>query len=134
MRPPDPTRASRRILVVDDNEDSAESLALLIQCLGDEVRTARDGPAALDAVSRFRPSLAFLDIGLPGMSGYELARRIRALPEGRDVTLVAVTGWGQPEARERALDAGFRELVVKPMDVAVLERILGEGRKTGPDA
>jgi two-component system CheB/CheR fusion protein len=134
MRPPDPTRASHRVLVVDDNDDSAESLALLIQCLGDEVRTARDGPAALDAVSRFRPSLAFLDIGLPGMSGYELARRIRALPEGRDVTLVAVTGWGQPEARERALDAGFRELVVKPMDVAVLERILGEGRKTGPDA
>lgn len=119
--------ASRRVLVVDNNADSAESLARLIELLGNEVRTASDGPSALAAVSAFRPALAFLDIGLPEMNGYELAGRIRALPEGEKVVLIAVTGWGVAEARDRAREAGFHDLVVKPMDLSVLKRILGHG-------
>lgn len=119
---------ARRILVVDDNHDSAESLALLVELLGNEVRTAADGTAALEQVAAFEPTLAFLDIGLPGISGYELARRIRALPHGEKVFLVAVTGWDEARIGARARDAGFDELVMKPMDLGVLKRILGEPR------
>lgn len=119
-----PPEGRRRILVVDDNQDSAESLGMLIELLGNDVRTASDGLSALRIASEFRPGVAFLDIGLPGMSGYELARRLRALADRPKITLVAVTGWSDPEARARAFEAGFEDLVVKPMDIEVLKRIL----------
>lgn len=120
---------ARRVLVVDDNADSAESLGLLIRVLGNDVRTALDAPSALEALRSFVPELAFLDLGLPGMSGYELAERIRRSPEGGRMRLVALTGWSEADAGDRARDAGFDRLVVKPMDVEVLKQILGEPRE-----
>jgi len=113
-----------RVLVVDDDDDSAESLARLVQVLGHVGLTADDGPSAIESVRGFRPRIVLLDIGLPGMSGYEVARQIRELPEGQDVILVAVTGWDDAEARQRALEAGFQHHVVKPVDVQKLRKIL----------
>jgi PAS domain S-box-containing protein len=116
----------RRVLVVDDNLDAAEMLAVLLTQMGHEVRTAADGPAALVLLDGFTPELAFLDIGLPGMSGYELARRLRERADGRNLRLIAVTGWGQPDDRRRSFDAGFDEHLTKPVDpqaiIAVIER------------
>lgn len=114
----------RRILVVDDNHDSADSLARMLRVLGNEVRTAYDGAEALDLSNTFRPELAFVDIGLPGMNGYDVSRRIREQPWGRDVTLVALTGWGQEEDHRRSTEAGFDHHVVKPADFDALSRIL----------
>jgi CheY-like chemotaxis protein len=91
--------SSRRILVVDDHRDSADSLGMLLKFLGADVCIANDGLAALEALKIYRPSVVFLDIGMPGMDGYEIARQARQQPEGRDVTLVALTGWGQEEDR-----------------------------------
>jgi PAS domain S-box-containing protein len=108
--------ASRlRVLVVDDNEDGAELLAMSIERDGHNVRTAGSGEAALELLREFRPEIAFVDIGLPGISGHELARRMRAMPELR-VVLVAVTGWGQREDRDRSRAAGFDEHLTKPVD------------------
>jgi signal transduction histidine kinase len=112
-----------RVLIVDDNADSAESLAMLLAVRGHEVRTAPDGPAALDAAEEFRPEAVILDIGLPGMDGYEVARRLR----GRGLAnafLVAVTGYGADEDRLRAEEAGFDAHLVKPADPDTLERLL----------
>lgn len=121
-----------RVLVVDDDDDSAESLARLVQVLGHVGLTADDGPSAIESVRGFRPRIVLLDIGLPGMSGYEVARQIRELPEGQDVILVAVTGWDDAEARQRALEAGFQHHVVKPVDVQKLRKILrGEWKSAG---
>src|SRR5262245_15654640 len=97
----------RRIVIADDNEDSAESFAMLLSFSGHEVRIAHDGAAALDTVRDFRPDVAFLDIGMPGLSGYEVAQAVRAEPWGHEVTLVAVTGWGQADDKSRARSAGF---------------------------
>jgi CheY-like chemotaxis protein len=117
----------RRILVVDDNQDSAESLAALLGFLGADVRTAADGPQALEVFTTYEPSMVFLDIGMPGMDGYEVARRIRAgFPERRTV-LVALTGWGQSEDRRRASDAGFNHHLVKPADFTALQALVALG-------
>ena len=97
----------RRILVVDDNQDSALSLAMLLKMSGNETKTAFDGQAALEAAEAFRPDIILLDIGLPKLNGYEVARKIRDLPSGKDVILVALTGWGQDEDRQKSKDAGF---------------------------
>jgi PAS domain S-box-containing protein len=105
---------SRRVLVIDDNVDAAESLALLLRVSGHEVRTAHDGPAGLEAALAFRPEVVLLDIGLPGMNGYEVARRLRAAAELREVLLVALTGYGQEEDRRRSREAGFDRHLVKP--------------------
>jgi PAS domain S-box-containing protein len=113
-----------RILVVDDNVDAAESLMMMMKILGQDVRVAFDGPTALDIATQFRPELVFLDIGMPEMDGYEVARRIRGEPLTRDARLVALTGWGQVEDREHSRRAGFDEHLVKPADPAVLERVL----------
>jgi CheY-like chemotaxis protein len=114
----------RRIVVADDNEDSAESFAMLLSFSGHEVRVAHDGEAALDALREFRPDVAFLDIGMPGMTGYEVAEAVRAEPWGHEMKLVAVTGWGQPDDRMRAQTAGFDRHLIKPIDPAEVDRLL----------
>jgi CheY-like chemotaxis protein len=115
---------ARRILVVDDNRDSAASLAMLLEFLGADVFTANDGPAALEALQTYRPAVALLDIGMPGMDGYEIARQARLHPEGRDVTLIALTGWGQEVDRRRSKEAGFDHHFVKPVDLGALQMLL----------
>ena len=117
-------KSPRRIVVADDNEDSAESFAMLLSFSGHEVRIAHDGASALSAVRDFRPDVAFLDIGMPGLSGYEVAQAVRAEPWGREVTLIAVTGWGQADDRTRARTAGFDRHLVKPIDPAEVDRLL----------
>ena len=113
-----------RILVVDDSVDHAQSLALLLRMMGHEVQTAQSGPEALEAVAVFKPEVALLDLGLPGMSGYDVARRIREQPKYRNVMLVAQTGWGQTEDRMRSMEAGFHHHLVKPVSREELEEIL----------
>ncbi len=113
-----------RILIVDDNHDSADMLAMLLQFNGHETHTAHDGLAAVMAAAKLQPDVIFLDIGLPVLNGYEAARRIREQqPEGRPV-LVALTGWGQDDDRRRSEEAGFDAHMVKPIDEAILERLL----------
>ena len=116
--------APRRILVVDDNRDTATSLAMLLQSMGHATEEAYDGTTAVEAAERFRPDLILLDIGLPGMNGYEVCRRIRAQPWGGDVVIVALTGWGQDEDRRRSRDAGFDHHVIKPVAYASLMELL----------
>ena len=101
-------KSPRRIVVADDNEDSAQSFAMLLSFSGHEVRIAHDGAAALDAVRDFRPDVAFLDIGMPGLTGYEVAEAVRAEPWGREVKLIAVTGWGQPDDSAARAQRGLR--------------------------
>jgi CheY-like chemotaxis protein/two-component sensor histidine kinase len=117
-------RAARRTLVVDDNVDSADSLATLLRVTGHEAMTAHDGLEALAAAERFRPEVVFLDIGMPRMNGYDAARHIRQQDWGRDVLLVALTGWGKDEDRRRSADAGFDAHLVKPADSNDLLRLL----------
>jgi signal transduction histidine kinase len=126
---PDPACAEegarlKRILVVDDNVDGAELLDEVFRALGHATRLAHDGPAALQVARDFRPHIAFLDIGLPVMDGYQLARRLRALPGLEDVRLVAVTGFGQEADRVRAREAGFDEHLVKPVEIDGLRRLM----------
>lgn len=117
-------RASLDVLVVDDNRDAAESLSIILELHGHRVQTAHDGPDALKLLGTFRPQLILLDLGLPGMSGYEIARRIRESPELKGVTLAALTGWGQDEDRRRTREAGFDHHLVKPASPTELEAIL----------
>jgi PAS domain S-box-containing protein len=114
----------QRILVVDDNRDSATSLGALLSLMGNEVRMAHDGLEAVEAASAFRPDLILLDIGLPKLNGYEACRRIRELPWGKGIVIIACTGWGQVEDIRRSNDAGFDRHMVKPVDPAVLEKLL----------
>ncbi len=115
---------ARRVLVVDDNRDAADSLGMLLELLGSEVRVAHEGTAALQALAAFRPEVVFLDIGMPDMDGYEVARRMRAEPAGRDATLVAVTGWGQEADRRRVREGGFDRHLIKPVAVDDLAQVL----------
>jgi CheY-like chemotaxis protein len=116
----------RRILVVDDNVDAAISLAkLLTTFYGQEVRVVHDGPSAVTAALEFRPEVALLDIGLPGLDGYELAQRLRSHPETRAALLIALTGWGQETDRRRSVEAGFDHHLVKPVDLEVLRELIG---------
>jgi len=114
---PQQTPTPRRILVVDDSEDSAASLAMLLTIMGNETRTAHDGLEAVDAAERFRPEIVLLDIGLPRLNGYDVAPRIREQPWGKDLVLVAVSGWGQAEDRRKSKDAGFDLHMVKPVNL-----------------
>jgi two-component system CheB/CheR fusion protein len=116
--------AGLRILVVDDNEDSADSLAMWLRLKGHDVRTAYGGPEALAAALEQRPELVLLDIGMPGMSGYEVARRLRANPDTRRTVLVAMTGWGQEEDRRQSREAGIDQHLVKPLEPRALEDLL----------
>jgi PAS domain S-box-containing protein len=115
---------TRRVLVVDDNLDAATSLATLLQITGHETFTAHDGPTAFEAIKKHRPDVVLLDIGLPGMNGYEVCRRVRELPWGQDVTLIALTGWGQEEDRRKSHEAGFDGHLVKPVEYAGLVALL----------
>jgi signal transduction histidine kinase/ActR/RegA family two-component response regulator len=116
--------AKHRILVVDDNKDSADSLAMLLTLQGSEVRTAYDGLEAIEAAASFKPDVILSDIGMPGLDGYQAAQRIRERLHGSKVVLVAMTGWGQEEDKRRSMAAGFDFHLVKPVDPADLERLL----------
>ena len=120
---------SWRILVVDDNKDAVDSLTMLLTLIGQTVTAARDGVEAIEAFAQFKPDVVVLDIGLPGLNGYEVARRIREADRGRHVVLVALTGWGQEEDRRRTIEAGFDHHLVKPVDFEALKALLaGIGR------
>jgi CheY-like chemotaxis protein len=114
----------RRILIADDNEDAANSLAELLRLRGHHVRTARDGEEAVQLVREFAPDIVILDLGMPNVDGFEAARRIRASEQGRRATMVALSGWGQEADRVRTQAAGFDHHLTKPADVATLEEIL----------
>jgi signal transduction histidine kinase/ActR/RegA family two-component response regulator len=115
---------SLRILAVDDNLDSAVSMAMLLQLQGHRVDTAGTGPAAIAAALALQPDVVLLDIGLPGMDGYEVAQRLREMPQTRSAVLVALTGYGQPQDRQRSHEAGFDHHLVKPVELASINRIL----------
>jgi PAS domain S-box-containing protein len=115
---------SRRILVVDDNVDSATSLGMLLKYLGADIQVAHDGPAALASIESYRPDVVLLDIGMPGMDGYEVAKRVRQRSEFDQVILIALTGWGQDEDRRRTREAGFDHHLVKPADISALQSLL----------
>jgi PAS domain S-box-containing protein len=116
--------SKRRILVVDDNRDSADSMALMLQLLGNEIRTAHDGLEAVELAEQFRPQVILMDIGMPRLSGYEATRHIREQPWGRDMTIIALTGWGQDTDRAKSREAGCDSHLVKPIDLADLEKLL----------
>jgi len=116
----------RRILVVDDNVDSADSLGQLLEMLGNEVRTAYDGEAGIAAAEAFRPAVVLCDIGMPKVNGYDAARRIRGEFWGKDMVLVALTGWGQQDDRRKSTEAGFDQHLVKPVEAAALMKLLAE--------
>jgi signal transduction histidine kinase len=120
-----PLQVRRRILVADDNSDALESLATLLELGGHEVFSAANGALALECAERHLPEVALLDIGMPKLDGYEVARRIRAQPWGRRITLVALTGWGQDSDRRRSGEAGFDSHLVKPLDLDKLTELLG---------
>jgi len=119
-----PTHRRSRVLIVDDNRDSADTLAALLEAWGHEVRTLYDGPSAIAAAAEFRPRVVLLDIGLPKMNGYEVAAHLRKSADHRSMILVAFTGYGQDEDRRRVREAGFDHHLVKPLEPAVLEKIL----------
>jgi CheY-like chemotaxis protein len=121
----------RRVLVVDDNEDQTAILGQLLKLMGHEVRLASNGKEALEAAASFLPDIALVDIGLPGMNGYEVARRLRQDPRCPDMVLVAQTGWGQDENRMRSEEAGFDHHLVKPVPPHMLEEILQSLPKKG---
>jgi PAS domain S-box-containing protein len=118
------TAVGRRILIVDDNEDGASSLSMLLKFGGHETFIAHDGREALRLADELRPDVILLDIGLPGMSGYQVCQQIRQEPWGRDIVLVAVTGWGQEDDRIRSREAGFDAHIVKPVDPDLLAKII----------
>jgi signal transduction histidine kinase/ActR/RegA family two-component response regulator len=118
----------RRMLVVDDNADGADSLGLLLEMLGADVRVVYDGHAALEALDTFQPSVVLLDVGMPDLDGYEVARRMRARG-GNQLTIIAITGWGQPDDRARSREAGFDEHLTKPPDLEQLRHLLVSSRQ-----
>lgn len=126
--------APRRMLVVDDNRDAAESLGLLLALLGAEVRIEFSGSDALEAMATFRPAVVLLDIGMPGMDGHEIARRVRSDPALREATIVALTGWGQEEDRRDSRAAGFDYHLVKPVDIDALQSLLLSLEQPSPSA
>lgn len=127
--------ANQRVLVVDDNIDAAQSLATILQFEGCDTQIAHDGEAALDLARSFLPDAVVLDIGLPQISGYEICRRMRQQPWGRDMVIIALTGWGQDEHRRRSHEAGFDHHLVKPVDPTLLsELLLAMRKRTTQDA
>jgi CheY-like chemotaxis protein len=112
------------VLVVDDNLDAAQSLAMLLKAGGHDVRTAHDGPATLEAALAYRPNVVLLDIGMPGMNGFDVAKRLRQEPALGNVVLVAMTGYGQDADRQRSQEAGFDHHLVKPALFEQVQKIL----------
>jgi CheY-like chemotaxis protein len=113
-----------RILVVDDNQDAARSLSMLLKCAGHEVQTVYDGLAAVEAAQEFQPDVVLLDIGLPKLNGHEACRRIRQLRPGSNIVVIALTGWGQDEDRQKSSDAGFDAHLVKPVEFGALVKLI----------
>jgi CheY-like chemotaxis protein len=133
LQPPQPGRGSAvpggaggraRVLVVDDDPDFNRALATLLEMVGYEVRTAHDGLKGLDSVEEFRPHCAVLDVDLPGLDGVEVARRLRRQPFGRDIVLIAMTGWARNEDRTAAMLAGFDHFLAKPVNLDELFALL----------
>jgi len=118
-----------RVLVVDDNIDAAHTLAMLVQLAGHDVRIAYDGPPALTLAQTFQPQVVLLDLNLPAMDGYEVARKLRERPETHEAVLAAVSGWGQPEDRLRSKDAGFDRHFVKPVDPNIITKLLSDSHR-----
>ena len=116
------SRSPQRILVIDDNVDITTSLRLLLQALGHDVRVAQDGPRALVIARDYQPELVFLDLGLPRMDGYEVSRQLRTLPNGPAMKIIALTGWGDAQARELSAAAGFDQHWLKPIAINELRR------------
>jgi CheY-like chemotaxis protein len=117
--------SKRRILIADDNHDALESLALLLECDGHEVRRAVNGAEAVEVAAEWRPELALLDLGMPVMDGYEAAKRMRQQPWGKDLLIVALSGWGQSADIQRSREAGFDSHLVKPASFESLAEVLG---------
>ena len=113
-----------RVMVVDDNHEAAKILAIALDMFGAEAKVCHDGPSALTLLEQFHPQLIFLDIGMPGMDGHEVARRIRAIPAHAKTRIIGLSGWGQEEVRRRSAEAGFDEHLVKPIDISGLQRLL----------
>jgi len=122
-------RGAKRVLIVDDNEDAAEMLALVLQQDGYTTAIAHDGPAAIDAAHALTPDIVILDIGLPGISGYEVAEQLRADRSLAQTALIALTGWGAPEDRRKALAAGFDVHLTKPVTAEDLHEALGRASR-----
>jgi len=117
---------SKRILIVDDSQVQAKSLGMLLELMGHKVLLAHDGPSALKLAAEVIPDVALIDVGLPGMDGYEVARRIREHPELREMILIAQTGWGRDEDRRNSIEAGFNHHLAKPIDHDLLEKLLAQ--------
>jgi PAS domain S-box-containing protein len=120
-----PHATGRRILVVDDNRDGADSLAMMLRLLGNETKTANDGVEALAEAEQFRPEVILMDVGMPRLNGLDATRRIREQPWGQAMTIIALTGWGQENDRQRSREAGCDGHLVKPVNIGELERVLG---------
>lgn len=125
-KPPGAGKAGRKVLVVDDNRDSATTLAMLLKLSAHTVEKAHDGEEALEAAQRFLPEVILLDIGLPKLNGYEVVRKLREQPWGKGMKVIALTGWGQEEDRQKSKDAGFDDHIVKPVQHAALVKLLSE--------
>jgi CheY-like chemotaxis protein len=122
-----------RVLIGDDNADAADMLRTFVDSLGHETTVAHDGLSALEAVESFRPDVVLLDIGLPGISGYDVARAVRQRPDGGDICLAAVTGWGQDEDRRRTREAGFNHHLTKPVNPSAIVELLNVWRSQSAD-
>jgi CheY-like chemotaxis protein len=120
------SRTKRRVLIVDDNQTAAEMLGMVVEMLGNEVRTAHDGRQAIEIAGQFLPEIVFMDLAMPLVDGYEAARQIRKKPWGKSTLLVALTGWGQEEHKRQTKEAGFDHHLVKPGDFADLQRVFAE--------
>ena len=129
-----PAEVKRRVLIVDDNADAADTLASLVRALGGDARTAADGPSGIQCAAEFAPDVILLDIGMPEMDGYEACRRIRQTQLGTRPLIVALSGWGQDGDKRRAAEAGFDAHLTKPADPIVLERLLAEAGATDESA
>jgi CheY-like chemotaxis protein len=122
------SQGRQRVLVVDDNVDAADSMALILRMSGYEAQCAYDGPSALDAAAQYNPDVVILDIGLPGMTGYEVARKLREQPRFDRMPIIAVTGYGQEDDRNKSKQAGFDHHLIKPVSPEALQSFLGKGR------
>jgi CheY-like chemotaxis protein len=122
----------KRVLIVDDNADALASLSMLIRTLGNETFSAQDGIEAVESAGNLRPDVILMDLGMPRINGYEAARRIREQPWGRDVLMVATTGWGKEEDRRRSSDAGFDCHLVKPIEVSAVRDLLASASRSVP--
>jgi CheY-like chemotaxis protein len=131
VRPAEKVQKGMRVLVVDDNADAAESIAVLLRMEGHEVKTVSDGAQAIACSQVFAPSAVVLDIGLPGMSGYDVARRLRDLPATREALFIALTGYGQREDRALAKEAGFQHHFTKPADPRAIHDVITRKPRPG---